>query len=110
MHAADLARAALQAIDAKASFNRAYNLSGAEVLTYRDMVKRIFIARGLSPRIFCLPIIFWRIGFWTIRQIFPKRTKDLNVEMAVRMNADLDFDHTEASHDFGFAPHGFTLD
>ena len=109
VHAADLARAALQAIDSKVSFNRAYNLSGAEVLTYRDMVKRIFVARGLSPRIFCLPIIFWRLGFWTVRQIFPKRTKDLNIEMALRMNADLDFDHSEASRDFGFTPHGFEL-
>ncbi|MGZ3306631.1 MAG: NAD-dependent epimerase/dehydratase family protein, partial [Asticcacaulis sp.] len=42
VHARDLARAALQAIPAEAAFNRTYNLSGGEALTYREMVGRIF--------------------------------------------------------------------
>ena len=49
VHAADLAEACILAVDSSASFNRIYNLSGGETLTYREMVERVF-RPWVSPR------------------------------------------------------------
>jgi hypothetical protein len=109
VHAHDLARAALQAVPVKASFNRAYNLSGGETLTYRAMVERIFAAKDMPARIFCLPSLLWRLGFSAMNLIRPKHRLKLNVQMALRMNKDMVFDHTDATRDFGYRPRGFDL-
>jgi nucleoside-diphosphate-sugar epimerase len=55
VHAADLAEACLLAVDSSASFNRVYNLSGGETLTYRQMVERVFQAMGKRGRVVSLP-------------------------------------------------------
>lgn len=109
VHARDLAMAAMQALTARASFNRAYNLSGGEDLTYAAMVRRIFEALGRAPVIIALPEILWRIGFLVLNLVRPKKLKR-NIHMALRMNTDLWFDHSAATRDFGYRPGPFKPD
>jgi nucleoside-diphosphate-sugar epimerase len=105
VHADDLAAACLAALDRPAARNRAYNLSGGQELTYREMVEIIFHAQGRAPRIVRLPLPLWRaalqlVGLWT-------SGRGIGVEMVARMNTDMLFDHGDAQRDFGFAPRPF---
>ncbi|MDC7677752.1 NAD-dependent epimerase/dehydratase family protein [Asticcacaulis machinosus] len=107
VHARDLATAALQAVRSDAAANQAYDLSGGETLSYRDMVVRIFEAKGRSPRIISPPVWIWRLGFGGLGLIRPGQNLKSNVNMALRMNIDLVFDHSSATADFGYAPQPF---
>lgn len=108
VHADDLAQACIDALDNPATYGKAYNLSGGEVLTYREMVERIFDVLG-KPRLFVpVPLIFFRFAMWAIARI--PRYRDFSPEMARRMNEDLVFDHSEAARDFGYAPRPFRPD
>ena len=109
VHARALATAAMQALTAKVSFNTAYNLSGGEDLTYAAMVRRIFESLGRAPVIIALPEILWRIGFFVLNLVRPKKLKR-NIHMVLRMNTDLWFDHSAATRDFGYQPGAFKPD
>jgi uncharacterized protein YbjT (DUF2867 family) len=110
VHARDLALAAVQALESPSAANKAYNLSGGETLSYRDMVRRIFAARDMRPKIIAMPGFVWRTAFGVINLLRPKHKLKLNVEMALRMNTDLAFEHDDATRDFGYAPKPFVLD
>jgi nucleoside-diphosphate-sugar epimerase len=105
VHADDLAEACVLALDASATFGKAYNLSGGEVLTYRQMVERIFAALGKRPRFVRVPFVAFRLAM-ALFSLVPKY-RDYNVQMARRMNDDLVFDHADAARDFGYAPRSF---
>jgi nucleoside-diphosphate-sugar epimerase len=105
VHADDLALACLQAWEKPAAFDRGYNLSGGEVMTYRAMVERIFRAEALAPRFLPVPLPLLRLAIRSLRLI--PRYRYLSMEMVDRMAADLSFDHADAQRDFGFAPRGF---
>ena len=107
VHARDLAKAALQAVGAKVSYNKSYNLSGAEKLAYREMVIRVFKALGKQPVIVVIPEILWRLGFMVRNLVAPRGALKRNIHMVLRMNQDLRFDHSEATRDFGYAPGKF---
>jgi nucleoside-diphosphate-sugar epimerase len=108
VHADDLAKACVSALDRPITFNRGYNLSGGETLTYRQMVERIFCSLGKPVRIVTVPASAYYLGIQLMGLLFDKR--NLNPEMANRMNADLCFAHTEATCDFGFTPRLFSPD
>ncbi|OAD19781.1 NAD-dependent epimerase/dehydratase [Candidatus Thiomargarita nelsonii] len=99
VHADDLAAACLQACLSPAAVNKAYNLSGGETLTYRDMVEAIFQQLGKKPRIISIPLPVFKI----LSRIMTR----LPVAMITRMNQDLCFDHTAAYHDFAYSPRTF---
>jgi uncharacterized protein YbjT (DUF2867 family) len=105
VHARDLALACVQSLDAPASYNKAYNLSGGETLAYADMVRRIFETLGRKPVLVPIPITAFRIAVWLAR-LHP-RFAHLTPDMAVRMQADLVFDHQDATRDFGYRPGRF---
>ncbi|HAW29229.1 MAG TPA: epimerase [Planctomycetaceae bacterium] len=107
IHAADVAVASLQALRTETVANQAYNISGAETLTYREMIVRVFHALKRKPRFVRIPLTLFRVGTAVVR-ILP-RFRNLTAGMAERMNADLVFDHSEAVHDFGFQPRPFEL-
>lgn len=107
VHARELAAAALQAVQSPNAGNKAYNLSGGEMLTYRQMVARIFRAMGRTPRIVRLPLFVWRAGFAALRILRRGREGGANVEMALRMSQHMDFNHEDATQDFGYAPGPF---
>lgn len=105
VHADDLAAACLAVLDFPATFNRAYNLSGGETLTYRQMVESIFKALGKKPRIVKIPFTAFAL-LVKAASLFPAY-RHLNLEMVNRINLDLDFDHFAATQDFGYCPRKF---
>ncbi len=105
VHANDIAAACLAALQNLSVVNHAYNLSGGETLTYRDMITRIFAAMGRRPQLVHVPLWFFRFGI-AILHCLP-RYRHWTTAMAERMNQDLCFDHSEASRDFGYLPKNF---
>ncbi len=107
IHAEDVAAACVAALNAPDALNRAYNISGGETLSYREMVTRIFAALGQSPRLMTVPLWAFRLAISVVRCL--PRCRHWSSAMAERMNQDLVFDHTEASRDLGFTPRGFAI-
>jgi len=107
IHAEDVAAACLAALQASSAVNRAYNLSGAETLAYREVVARVFAALGRPVRLVTVPLWTFRLAVAMLRRL--PRYRHWSAAMAERMNRDLVFDHAEAARDFGFKPRGFAL-
>lgn len=102
IHADDVASACLQALQRQACFNKSYNLSGPQTLSYQDMVGKVFEEMGKPKRIIRMPRALFRTAVCVLRLI--PRFNKLSVAMADRMNQDLVFDSAAAMHDFDFAP------
>jgi nucleoside-diphosphate-sugar epimerase len=107
IHAADVAGACVAALRAPGAANRAYNISGGETLTYRDMVARIFTALDRTPRLLTVPLWAFRLAVAGLRRL--PRYQKWSTAMAERMNRDLVFDHAEATRDLDFKPVAFGL-
>ena len=105
VHADDLATACILALWRPETFNRAYNLSGGETLSYRNMVAKIFTALGKPARFVAVPEWVFHAAIRIVRLLPAKR--GLHPEMATRMNVDLCFNHAEATKDFDFSPRLF---
>ena len=105
VHAEDLAKACVQAIASEKVINRAYNLSGKEVLSYRMMVERLFVHLGIPPMFIPVPLVLFRALIAVLR-LFP-RYHYLTTDMAERMQQDMVFSHDEATNDFGYSPRPF---
>ncbi|HVY33515.1 MAG TPA: NAD-dependent epimerase/dehydratase family protein [Caulobacteraceae bacterium] len=103
VHAQDLAAGALEAAVRPAARDKAYDLSGGETLTYRQMAERIFQALGRPVRIVSPPLWLWRLGFALARSFLPGAT----AQMGRRMNVDLVFKSTEAENDLEWRPRPF---
>ena len=84
LHAHDVAGACLAALDSPVAANRAYNLSGAETLPYRDMVARIFSALGRPVRLLPVPLFVFRFAVALLRLV--PRYRNWSPAMAERMN------------------------
>ena len=105
VHAQDVALVCVKALSARASVNRCYNISGGEVITYREMVCRIFSTLDKKPRFVRFPLWFFRIAIFILHMSRPFR--NWSAAMAERMNQDLVFDHEDARREFGFSPRPF---
>ena len=107
VHVEDVAQACVAALQRATASNNDYNLSGAEVLEYREMVARVFRALGRRPRLLVVPLWVFRAALVLMR-VFP-RYGHWSAAMAARMNSDLVFEHTGAARDLAFAPKCFEL-
>jgi nucleoside-diphosphate-sugar epimerase len=107
IHCDDVADACVRALQASVS-GRAYEVSGAEILSYRAMVARVFEAMGRRPRVLRVPLPVFRAAI-AVARIAP-RLRGWSPAMAERMNVDMVFAHDDAARDLGFAPRGFVLD
>jgi len=107
VHAHDVALGCLVALNAEKAFNRYYNISGGETLSYREMIGRVFSAMGRKQRFVTFPFWFFRLALMFLRLL--PRFRHWSPAMAERMNSDLVFDHSEASRDLGFTPRPFHL-
>jgi nucleoside-diphosphate-sugar epimerase len=107
IHAGDVAKVCAAAVGNVSASNRAYDISGADTLTYRDMVVEVF--RGLGRRPMLVPVPLWsaRLALSLVR-LHP-RYRHWSVAMLERMGQDLVFDHAQAAQDFAFQPKGFVL-
>lgn len=103
----DVAQACAQAAYSQTAVDAAYNISGGEVLSYRDMVSRIFIAMGRSPRFLPVNISIFKIAIAALRLL--PRYRHWSFNMADRMSKDMVFEHELAKRDFGFNPRPFQL-
>jgi nucleoside-diphosphate-sugar epimerase len=107
VHVQNVAGACLAALQARGVVNFAYNISGGEALSYRDMVGRIFVAMGRPCRLVSVPLWVFCVAVKLLR--FLPRYRHWSVAMAERMNRDLVFDHSDAKKDLGFSPRLFQL-
>lgn len=103
VHAEDLAIGALRAAASEAAINKIYNVPGAETITYREMIGRIFDGLDRPRRTIPLPPILWRAVFRIAQRYFP----NANAEMGRRMSTDMIFDASAAAQDFGWTPRPF---
>jgi len=108
VHVDDVALACRRALELGGA--PAYNFSGGEEITYRDMVVRIFERLDKTPRLVNVPLWIFQASTPAIRLI-PK-FHDWSPSMARRMNEDLVFDNSRATADLGIAFRRFepTLD
>lgn len=107
VHAADVASVCLEAMQKAIATNHAYNICGGEVLSYRDMVIRIFFALGRRPHFLTVPLWLFKIALIVLRYL--PRYRKWSIGMVQRMNIDLVFDNSEATRDLGFKPREFCL-
>lgn len=105
VHAEDLAQAVLSALLQPATYSQTYNLSGAEVLTYRALTEKIFTALNKKPRLLFLPPIVFQTGLH-LAKLLP-RYRHVSPAAIIRMNQDLAFSHDDARRDFGFKARRF---
>lgn len=103
VHAEDLAIGAIAAAASQIAVNKFYSLPGAEILSYREMIGRVFDALHLPRRLISVPPWLWRAGFGLAKPLFPGS----NVAMGIRMMKDMTFDATPAVRDFGWNPRVF---
>jgi nucleoside-diphosphate-sugar epimerase len=108
VHAQDVATASMAVLLNRSVRNRTYEISGAERLSYREMVSRVFSAMGKPPRYLRIPLAAFRLAILCLK-VLP-RFRSWSAAMAERMNADLVFDHAAAADDFGYSPRPFRLD
>lgn len=107
VHAEDVAVACLNALDLGVS-DGAFNIPGGETLTYREMVRRIFLALGRPPVIVTVPLWCFRVALRVMR-ILPRYRK-LTPAMARRMSRDLVFSHADAAAHISYSPRKFIID
>lgn len=105
VHANDLARAVVQVIGASATVNRTYEVTGAETLSFKELVSRVGEVNGRSARFISIPLPLARI---TLKSLAPlPRFRGVPVGSLERMQTDLVFDISAAERDFGYAPRKF---
>lgn len=108
VHAEDLAQAVLSALLHPPTYSQTYNLSGAEVLTYRALTEKIFTALDKKPHLLFLPPVVFQTALH-LAKLLP-RYRHVSTAAIVRMNQDLAFSHEEASRDFGFTARRFEFE
>ena len=105
VHADDVAAACLMVLNRPITFNRNYNLSGGQTLTFREMVEAVFLALDMKPRIVNIPLT---LASFLIKGIaFAPTYRHLSKEMIKRVNQDMCFDSSDAQRDFGYSPRKF---
>ncbi len=109
IHADDVAFAAFCCIGNPQARNRAFNISGSETLTYRQMASRAFEALGLQPRFLPVPVGALRWGLRVAAALGLVNESSLNTSMFERMNKDLVFDVAEGLEALDYRPRPFLL-
>ncbi|MCV6636881.1 NAD-dependent epimerase/dehydratase family protein [Candidatus Albibeggiatoa sp. nov. NOAA] len=105
VHAEDLAQACVNILQNPVTYNKAYNLSGGETLTYRQMVMRIFQQQHQPIRIIPIPSRLFKLALKLINWL--PMFKHVSPTMIDRMNQDLCFEHQNAQQDFNYQPRPF---
>ncbi len=107
IHARDVAATCIYTLKALNLKNRTYNLTGGETLSYREMIRRVFLALDRKPRLVTLPLWLFHLATTLVRRI--PRYRHWNSAMAARMNQDLVFDSTELQRQLNFSSGPFLL-
>ena len=105
VHAEDLAILCVDVVAHDIKGARSYNAGGGEVLTYREMVDRVFTGMGHKPRFLPVPLALAK-KFATLASYLPG-LGFLNAEMVQRMQENLVYSNDEVTRDFKFSPRRF---
>jgi len=103
----DVAIACIKLLKTTAVENRCYDISGAETINYREMVKRVFQVLGKKPIFIRVPRFVFLFVVSLVR--FLPLFRGVSIAMVDRMNQDMIFDNSKAAQDFGFKPLPFVL-
>jgi nucleoside-diphosphate-sugar epimerase len=107
IHADDAARAIMKALNNPEVYDKAFNIAGGEVLTYRAMVERIFAALDIKPRLLMLPAPWLEKGFGWATRFGVLRETAFGGSMFGRMNQNLIFDTAEGLRLLDYQPRVF---
>ena len=104
VHAEDLAKACVAALDNPRTWARTYALGGAERLSFETMLERL--RQSLPVRTFALPVPL-RATRHVARAAYRVGLPAASAAALERLTQDLIADHAAAIADFGWAPRGF---
>lgn len=104
IHADDVAQAMIAAVDAPGARDATLGLPGGETLTYREMVRRIFVSLEKRPVLLHLPPGLARASFLVWRRF---TGADYSAASLERMNASLTLDPSPAREALGIAGRPF---
>jgi nucleoside-diphosphate-sugar epimerase len=105
VHVEDLARAIVDCVEVSAAFGKSYNLSGADPVTFNEIVEQTCQALGVRRLKVHLPL---DLAVRAARLINMMRGKSwIKEEQILRLNEDKSIDHSDARKDFGFSPRSF---
>lgn len=105
VHVEDVADGAVEALLRPAASGRAYDLSGAAPLTFREVISTA--ARRLGRRVLTVPIPAWPIVA-TLRTLERLGARGpIKSEQIERLNEDKAFPHDDAARDLGYRPRTF---
>ncbi|MEK7990137.1 MAG: NAD-dependent epimerase/dehydratase family protein [Thiotrichaceae bacterium] len=107
VHADDLALACVDILQNSSTYNKAYNLTGGETLTYQQMVTRIFQQQNKPVRIIPIPAYLFKLALSLLSWL--PMFKHISPAMIDRMNQDLCFEHQTAQQDFNYKPRSFLM-
>lgn len=105
VHAEDLATFAVNALGSRADFPNELFLAGGETLSYREMVRRIFVALGKTERLVYLPQWLFVLLAGFVGTLKPGMK--INAEMVKRQKTDLLFDDGPARQLLAYKPRPF---
>lgn len=108
VHVQDLADAALAVLAHPATHGRSYALGGGEMLSYREMVRRVLAVLRPPARLLTLPHALFASALALAHAC--GRLQGMNRAALQRMREDLAFDLQPARQDFGYAPRVFAPD
>ncbi len=104
VHADDLVQVAFDALETNTTGQSVYTVAGKDIISYREMVTRIFIGMGRRPRVLRVPLWLFRSALIVAARL---GRFSYTPEMADRMNQDLNYDYSKAADQLGFDPQGF---
>lgn len=104
VHAQDVAEAIVKSIGNEAAYNKCYDITGGETITYFTMIRRVAEALKSPIRIFTMPKFIPKILLLIMRAL---NFTELSPSLFDRMNQDLAFDGSEANKVLGIRPRDF---
>jgi nucleoside-diphosphate-sugar epimerase len=107
IHVEDLALAIVDCLSTETTKGKAYNLSGAEPITFDELIEFACQSLGVRRMIVHIPL---RPALWA-GKVLPlmKKRSWIKQERLLRLNEDKCFDHSEATRDFAFTPRHFAV-
>lgn len=105
IHVEDLARAIVDCLDVEATVGKDYNLSGAQAITFNELIDQTCQALGVKRVKVHVPL---GAALWASRLLNRLRRRVwIKEEQILRLNEDKSFEHSDARRDFGFSPRSF---
>lgn len=107
VHVADLAQVTIAALQSVVVQTRSYDLPGGEILSYREMTRRVLVGIQPPARLLIVPGIFFNIVANAARFL---RVHDAGTAVLARLRENLVFDDSAARSDLGYDPRPFKVD